>query len=140
MVATPCFAQEAEIEGRYTIEGTLWDAHRNNQYYGFYEGKIYQVFYHEDSPNVQCAAFAKADYMISFFSFYFDFLSFSIAYIHSIYVTFQVWSDFMFLIPQESIGWEKLCLTPPNTPYRCIDSNLTMTSDNWSTAECTELY
>ena len=64
MLATPCFAQEVEPEGLFSLEGTLWEVcgiifasippffigprcgqWAGTQQYGFYQGKIYSCTY-----------------------------------------------------------------------------------------------
>ena len=53
LVATPCFAQEVEPDGMFSIEGTLWRSHEilfftfppfvivGSDEMGFYKGKVY---------------------------------------------------------------------------------------------------
>jgi hypothetical protein len=48
MITTPCFAQEVEPEGLFSIEGTSWlivyfrDVYLK-YYFGFYEGDVYLI-------------------------------------------------------------------------------------------------
>jgi hypothetical protein len=41
MIATPCFAQEVETDGLFSIEGTLWSLAKTESYYGFSDGTVY---------------------------------------------------------------------------------------------------
>ena len=51
MVATPCFAQEVETDGLFSIDGTLWEADIERYpeviekveflQFGFFQGKVY---------------------------------------------------------------------------------------------------
>jgi len=47
MIATPCFAQEVETDGIFSLDGTLWritgQMGRQGYYYGFNQGNVYYL-------------------------------------------------------------------------------------------------
>ena len=133
MLATPCFAQEVEPEGMFSLEGTLWVKLEKNEmdsYTGFNGGEIYSIgtFSSEQFPvpTEQCSPVSEfPGNDVCFYStlplfamFYYDYVTMSKTHVYG------------FMLPQLSIGFKFYPSQFGDRLFRYVDVLIKVDS-NW---------
>jgi len=130
VVTTPCFAQEVEPEGFFTLEGTLWVTLEKNEmdsYTGFHGGEIYRIGTVQfPAPVEECSP--VSDFPGNDVCFYSTLPLFAMFYYD--YVTMSKTHVYGFMLPHLSIGFKFYPSQFYGHPFPYVDVLIKVDS-NW---------